>query len=267
MKANLIVLIVMLLAAGPAGAAERVDIQHVPSAVKEALDSAAPGEGVKQVTVHTRENRIVYEIELDRENRPNPRLYIAEDGQMLRGLVTDPLAVETDPAPYSPLLYPEYGPPMAPVVPKLTLSELPDDVRRTIEEHAAGREIAALEREQRAGRRGYRVTFRERGTNPQIFVTEGGQVSIPEEKIAGVPRLLRGTTRFEETPVAVQRSLRREVKGGQITRITEQREGEGPVLYRVDIKDPDGTIRQVVVSADGELHPHRETDERAAVRD
>jgi uncharacterized membrane protein YkoI len=250
MNAKLNVVASLFFAAGLALAADRVDPGQLPSAVKKALDASASGDAVKQITIHTVNGRTVYDIELEKKIAPNPRLRIAEDGQVLRDTTTD-----------APSVYSEYGATVLPQ-PKLKLSDTPAAVQDTIKKEAAGREIGTIEREHWNGKPGYRVTFREPGRNPEFYVADDGTSLKPEEK---PPALFIGT-RFEDTPAAVQQTIRREVGNGEIVKINKEgRRGE-PAFYKIDLKDTRGTY-QIRVSENGQILENSRATGRPADRD
>lgn len=240
MKAKLTFMASLFFSAGLMMAADRVEIAQLPPAVKKTLDASAKGEPVKRITVQSENGRTIYDVELERKLAPNPRLRIAADGQLLR----DTAALVSD----TPTLYPEYAPPITPVAPKLKLSELPAPAQQTVKKEAAGREIGSIEREEWKGHTGYRVTFRERGRDPALYVGDNGQLLKPTEK---PPTLFIGT-RFEETPTAVQQTLRRQVGDGEIVKIEKEGRNGQPTTFKVSFKDARGPY-EIRVSETGQI--------------
>jgi hypothetical protein len=169
MNAKSMVVASTLLLASVAGAADRVDPAQLPATVRQSFETAARGDAIREFKVHVVNGRTVYDIELERKNAPNPRLRIAADGEVL----AEATAIATADL---PLIDPEFGGVGAQVPPRLTLAEVPVAVRQAIEREAKGREIGTIERMKRDGTSSYRVTFRERGRNPDIHFSEEGKV-------------------------------------------------------------------------------------------
>lgn len=240
MKAKLTFVASLIFTAALATAADRIEVSQLPPAVKKTLDASAKGEPVKRVTVENDRGRTIYDIELERKLAPNPRLRIAADGEVLH----DTTAVVSE----TPTLYPEYAPPVTPVAPKFKLSELPGPAQQTVKKEAAGREIASIEREEWKGHSGYRITFRERGRDPALYVGDDGQLLKPTEK---PPTLFIGT-RFEETPTAVQQTLRRQVGEGEIVKIEKEGRNGQPTTFKVSLKDARGPY-EIRVSETGQV--------------
>lgn len=253
MKTKLIVF-ASLLAAGAALGAEGLDVKQLPPRVRAALEKSAPGSTVEKATVRTIDGRAVYDIELRKNNAPNPHLQIKEDGEVLREPATTGV----------PMIYPEYGTPVPSTPTRLQVPELPPAVRRTLDREAAGRDIASIERTSVNGQPAYRVSFRESGRNPELLVTDDGRTLGPTEKPPGLSTLFAGT-RFEDTPSPVQRTLRRLAGDGEIVKIDRDREGSRPASYRVELKDAHGAY-QVRVSETGEVLENSRPTERPATR-
>lgn len=133
----------------------------------------------------------------------------------------------------------------------LSMSELPAPVQNTVRKTAGDEQIARIHRDSLEGKSGYRVQFKERGRNPDIFVTEDGTLLQPREKPPGAKTLYMGT-RFEDTPAAVQAALRREVGTDEI--VSVDREGSRDTeYYRVRVKTKQGTTYDLRVNADGNI--------------
>lgn len=253
MNAKSIIIASMLGAAGLALAAESVDVGQLPRAVRKTIDASAGGETVKQITIQNVDGRDVYIVEFERRNAPNPTLRITADGQVLRSTsALDPTKVSA---------YPDYAPDTTPIVPTLSLADVPEPVQQTIKKAAAGREIAAINAETLEGRKAYAVQFREPGRNPRLSVAEDGTIMRPTEK---PPALIVGTT-FADTPAVVQQAIRREARDGEILKIDKEgRRGEADV-YRVDLRDTRG-VYQIRVSKEGNLLENTRATDRPTDR-
>lgn len=245
MKTKNILVTPLFFAAALLLAADRVDTSQLPAAIRKSLDASSNGGTVKKITVHNVNGQTVYDFELERENAPNPRLRIAEDGRVLR----ESSARNVEVAP----LYPEYGGVLATESPKLKLSEVPASVQKTIGKEMGGREIAAIERTQWNGQPAYRVSLREGGRNPEFYVADDGTLLKPKEKPPGVGTLFVGT-RFEDTPPAVQQTIRREAgEKGEIVNIDRKGgKGESTTSYKIDLKDARGAY-QIHVAEGGQI--------------
>lgn len=257
MKTKLLLIIPAVLAASPISAADSVDApslpvaNQLPPAVKRTLDASARGEPVKQITLRTVDGRTVYEVELERKNAPNPHLRIAADGQLLRD--TTPLGPTG-----MPLTNPDYGATdVAATLPRLKLEELPRAAQETIRRESAGREIAAITSDTVDGHAAYAVQWRESGRNPIVYIGEDGTVLRPAEK----PPALGLGTMFSDTPPAVQETLRREIREGEIVKIDRESPRGKPAGYRVEAKDARGVF-QIRVSDDGRVLENTRGTER-----
>ena len=240
MKTKTLLIVPVLFAAWSVQAADRLEPGQIPAPVKSALGSSAQNESVKEITIHNVDGRTVYDVELERENAPNPRLRVAADGTVLRD---SRQAVTELPS----VAYPEY--PAAEYIPRLKLEEMPATVQRTIRKEAAGREIGQITSDVVEGRPAYRIEFRERGRNPQLYVADNGTLLRPPEK---PPALGLGTT-FARTPSAVQQAIRREIGEAEISKI--DREGlSGPAsIYKVELKQKDGTTFELQIAETGKV--------------
>ncbi|MDO8630389.1 MAG: hypothetical protein Q7R41_07835, partial [Phycisphaerales bacterium] len=194
MKTKVLMVVSVFLVASSATAAERLDTGQLPAPVKNALKESAANEVVKEVTIRNVGGQTIYDVELERDRAPNPRLRISSDGTVLHDS-RRPAVDSTDP---NIGVYSEYGAPA--YIARLKLEDLPEAARQTITKEAAGREIGAITSDTVDGRAAYRVEFRERGRNPRFYVAEDGTLLRPAEK----PPVLGLGTSFAQTPTAVQ---------------------------------------------------------------
>ena len=120
-------------------------------------------------------------------------------------------------------------------------------VQTAIKKKAGRRHVARVVREMYGEVPAFRVTFREKGRDPIIHVSDDGTLLTPEEVPPSLGRTLFGT-KFEDTPAEVQEAIRREIGGGKILKIEKERR-ESETCYRVEFaKSPKGA--GVVVVAD-----------------
>ena len=247
MNAKLTILLAATLATFTANAAdERVDPRDLPPAVKQSLERWRSDGPVKEVSKRMVDGRTVYHIEIEKNNAPNPRLRIAEDGTVLR----DPTPTVTTLGDV-PVVTNEYGSVVAPTFPKASLSDLPDSVQQTARTEAQGRDIVDIDREMWQGRLVYEVEFKERGLNSRVYIGEDGKVVRDERRPGQTLRSLFMGTQLDETPAAVQATVRRVAGDREIADIDHKTLG-GQAMYRVEIRNADG-IQELRIAEDGKI--------------
>jgi uncharacterized membrane protein YkoI len=229
---------------------ERVAAGELPAPVRQALEDASQGEPIKTINRRVIDEHVVYDIELERDNAINPRFRITEDGIVIAGMPRPMSDPASEPIPYyDGIAAPQALDPMFPV------ELLPAAVRETIKQEAAGRQIADIDRERWRGRVVFEVEFKAEGRNPQIHIAEDGTIVRGEEPRGGqigaaIRRLFLGT-QLEDTPPAVQATIRREARGGAIDDIdVERRNGER--IYEVKISDVRSAF-ELHVAEDGRI--------------
>lgn len=234
-------LVVALLGAFPVRAAdERLTIEQLPPAVQRTLRASHYGPNAKDAVRREVDGRVVYEIEVERNNAPNPRLRIAEDGSYVREELV-------------PLVWSGEVPialPAAPEFVTLRLEDLPPRVQEAVKSAAKGREIADIDRETQNGRTVYEVEFRERGTNSRIHVAEDG-TPVREERRGGSLWSRFMGLQIEDVPAPVQETIRRVAGKREIADI-DRKGTKGAPVYRVEIKDAD-TSQELRIAHDGRL--------------
>jgi uncharacterized membrane protein YkoI len=242
MNARHVIMIGLLLAA-PLAALEEITLNQLPVAVRRTLDREARADPVKKITRQVVNGQRIYLVEMERDHAANPRLRIAETGE----LVPEPTRSPEIPGPAldpflpAPVTYP----------PAVTLGDLPDAVQRTARAEARGREIGAIDRETWQGRTVYEIEFRSPGRNPQVHIAEDGSLVRGEAARRGLRDFFPGT-QLADTPTAVQTTIRREAAGRPINDIdVERRTGE--IIYEVEIVDPHSGAFQLHIGADGRI--------------
>lgn len=243
MKANYLTLALCAFAVVTARAEnQRLSYDQLPAAVKQTLRESAQQGPVKEAMRTVSDGRVVYVIEIDKNNAPNPHLRIAEDGTIVREPVTSTYVGDV------PVVAPEYM--VADFGPRLQLAELPAAVQSTARREANGREIVDIDRETWDGRAVFEIEFKERGPNARIHVAENGTIVRDERPRRSVRSLFLGT-QLEDTPAAVQQTIRRQAGDREIVDI--DREGTDTVpVYRVEIRGPQGT-QELRVATDGKV--------------
>lgn len=240
MKLQLIVIAVTGLATSTLNAQE-VQMNQLPEPVVRTLGDVKGADTIGKIQKELKDGKTVYEVQLDRRG-VNPKVWIAEDGTVIRD--TRKETVATPPLGEGA---PEYIPPLE-RTPSLRLSELPEAVQRVIQEQAAGRDIADIDRETWQGKVVYEVEFAQTGRNAQIHVAEDGTIVRHERgttpRAEGAGTRLFGVylgTQFEDTPPAVQETIRREAGNRKIADIDKERR-TGQTIYEVEFQEPGRNI-------------------------
>ena len=230
---------------------QRVQRSDLPAAVQRALDSSTAQSGpIKEINKLTVDGKIVYDVEFEKNNAINPRLRISEDGTVMKNdrlsTTTANAANEVGAAARSTAatVDREVSQTRRDLVAvdtesMLKLEELPAAVRRAVEKEAAGREIADIDLETWHGRTVYEVEFRQRGLNAQVHVAEDGTMVKPESTLADRVKNAFAGTQLEDTPAAVQATIKREVGTRKIADIDKERRS-GQMVYEIEIDDAQG---------------------------
>ncbi|MFO1446981.1 MAG: PepSY-like domain-containing protein [Opitutaceae bacterium] len=231
-----LLLVAALAVPGAIQAKEKnVQVTELPAAVQRTLNEASRGEPVRKVQRRVVDGLTVFDVELERNNAVNPRLRIAEDGRLLSGTQERATAsVSRDSG--TPAAGSKETPTSSESI--LASDQLPPAVRATAKEQAAGREIADIDRETWQGRTVYEVEFKSPGLNPQVHIAEDGSIvkmeQTPGAQVgAGFKSLFAGT-QLEDTPSAVQETIRREAGASAIKDIDLKRR-DGQRVYEVEI--------------------------------
>lgn len=236
--------------AGFCYAGERVEQSQLPPAVQRAVTSSAVASGpVKEIHKESVDGKIVYEVEFEKDNAINPRVRFAEDGTIVdRGRFA---SVDNDATVTDRTKVTSTRPGLRPIDSEsmLKLADLPANVRSTIEREAAGREIADLDLEVSGNRKFYEVEFREEGVNDKIHVAEDGTILKKEASDRG--KHWFAGTQLEDTPAAVQATIRREVGNNRIADIDKERR-TGRVVYEVEVDAASGKF-QLHIAEDGTI--------------
>jgi uncharacterized membrane protein YkoI len=247
--------IVLLTAFGLSALAEKITEAQLPPSVQRTLNQQKGTDTVKEIERETRNGRTVYEVEFSRTGL-NPKLVIAEDGTLVR----DPRTPTTTADPDSRV---NRAPGVVSTrIPTMRLEDVPPAVRKTIEQHAAGRKVADIDRETWDGKMVYEVEFAQTGRNEQIHVAENGTLLKQEGKAPGAPSTagdIKGPmigTRFSDTPPAVQATIKREAKGAEIADIDKERR-DGHTLYEVEFKNPGRNVELHIAEDGSILHDNR----------
>jgi uncharacterized membrane protein YkoI len=261
MKTKTLFIAAAMLAAVSARADDRVSVTELPAPVQRAIDSAGGRASVKEVNRKTIDGQVVYDVEFEKDNAINPRVRIAADGTVLRGSaapqggtpVLDPhstVAAGADAVARAGDSVAKAGQAISDRANSALaeLDALPASVRESVRKHAAGREIVDVEQETWNGKTVYEVEFRDAGINPRIHVAADG--SLVKNEKHGAKSLFAGT-QLEDTPSAVQQTVKRELGSKEITDIDKEIR-TGRTVYEVEFREAGGN-RQIHVAEDGTI--------------
>jgi hypothetical protein len=141
------------------------------------------------------------------------------------------------------------------------IEDLPAAVQATVKREAAGREIGDIDREFWNGHPGYRVTLREPGRNPSIYIRDDGSLERPTEKPPGA-RTVFGGPRFDDLPAAVQETVRREAPDAEIVKVEETGIATADTFYRITLKNREGGFELDVYQSGSVLRDGRRGENR-----
>jgi len=256
MKKNILI-ISILGACGITALADKITESQLPPAVQRTLNQQKGSDAVKDIERETRNGQAVYEVEFNRTGL-NPKLVIAEDGSIVRD-ARDRNATRND------TRVNDSTRSTSTRVATMRVEDVPPAVRKTIEQHAAGRKVADIDRETWNSRPVFEVEYDQTGRNEQIYVAEDGTIVKQEGKVRTpeTGEAIKGPmigTRFSDTPAAVQATIKREAHGAEIADIDKEKR-DGHVLYEVEFKDP-GRNREIHVAEDGSIVPDNHRDFR-----
>jgi len=223
----------------PTFGADKIEPTQLPEAVRKTLNASQGTDTIKEIEKQTKDGRTVYEVEFERRGF-NPKLTIAEDGSVVRDSRKDAV---TDTGSTASQRYV----PLIPRTATLQARDLPEAVQKTIQQQAAGREVVDIDKETWNNRTVYEVEFAQTGRNAQIHIADDGSIvkrDEPRTRTTGVGTPIFGFylgTQLEDTPPAVQETIKREARGHQIADIDKELRTGSPV-YEVEIKQPTGNF-------------------------
>jgi hypothetical protein len=119
----------------------------------------------------------------------------------------------------------------------VSIHQVPAAVKKTIEDQATGFKLGDIEREETDGELVYTATVNKSGQDRDFTVAEDG-------------RLLSVEVELEETPAAVQKTIKAQVGAGEVDTIERNVEEDA---YEVDFIKKDGTDSFFSVTPDGRL--------------
>jgi len=237
-----------------AASAEKIQMDQLPQDVKNTLQASKGEDVVKQIEKETKDGKTVYEVEFQSPGL-NPKMRIAADGQVIKdsrlGARERDRGNKTSNA-NKGLLFPRIS--------TLRINDLPEKVQVTAREQAAGREIVDIDKEKLNGQIVYEVEFAQAGRNGQVYINEQGFVVKDEDpkgtaskspKVKSLFGHFRGT-QLEETPAAVQETVKKEAQGGTITDIDKELR-DGRVVYEIEIRQNPGRKYEIHVAENGTI--------------
>ncbi|MCD6051004.1 MAG: putative beta-lactamase-inhibitor-like, PepSY-like [Verrucomicrobia bacterium] len=235
----------------PAFADEKVEFNQLPPAVQKTI-TAQKGPDVKKITIEkeTKDGRTVYEVDMNQPNAKDKKLYIAEDGSLVSN---DSKTTTADYVPRFPRLQ------------SVDMKDVPQPVQATIQQQAAGRKVADIDKETWNGQPVYEVEFSQSGRNAQIHIAADGTIvksenntklgnnrtTVDRKPADRQDRTFFLGTQLADLPTAAQATIKREAAGNDIVDIDKETR-DGKVVYEVEIKQPGKNI-EIHVAEDGTI--------------
>ena len=233
---KMIITVVAFLAAGTLciNAEHKVTFNELPDPVKQAIKAKRGDAPIKEIQHRTKDGRDLYDVEFN-ETGINSKLCFAQDGT----IVTDDTARPR-------------GTNWMGRTASMKVSEVPEAVRKTIESEAKGRAVADIDRETWNRQTVYEVEFEQTGRNAQIHIAENGSIVKSDRPgtATGIKGLFMGT-QLEDTPAAVQATIKREGANREIADIDKETR-TGRILYEVEFKQPGRNI-ELHIAEDGSV--------------
>lgn len=223
-------------------AEDALTFEQLPETVQRTLNASHLGGTVSAITRSTADGRVIFEVEVTRERGGILRLRVDEAGSYIR----------EEPEPLANLSqWSARRPEELQTIPRIQFSDLPPRVARTVEREAKGREVADIDREMWRGRVVYEIDFKDRGADARIHVAEDGAL-VTDERVrrGGLMAYFMGL-QLEETPPAVQHTIR-QVAGDRAIADLDRKGTRAEPYYRVEIKDRAGT-QELRVAPDGRV--------------
>ncbi len=137
----------------------------------------------------------------------------------------------------------------------VSFTDLPAAAQKTVQEQLRGGKVGEIDSDEQDGEACYTVTIARAGQEQDVTVAVDGRLLSVEVELA-------------ETPVAVQKTIQTELRGGTLDSVEKAFEDDGGFRYEVDTTTKDGADRAFAVAADGNLVSMQVTLEElpAAVR-
>jgi len=114
---------------------------------------------------------------------------------------------------------------------------LPPVVQNTVRSEAGTAEIVDVRKETRAGRIFYKISFRDAGNFPPLFVAPDGSVLNPDLTVAvPAPQQFSSEVKMSELPSVVKQVIQEKAPTAEVTSINQEAWGEH-IIYVVSFKD------------------------------
>ncbi|MCI0537174.1 MAG: PepSY-like domain-containing protein [Verrucomicrobiales bacterium] len=215
---------------------------------RSVLKGSAPIEGIER---QIRNGKTVSEVEFDRLGLKR-RIQFAEDGSIIQANGKPGVEVDRVPRAERGFL------PSLTRIPSLQIGDVPEPVQRTVQQQAVGRAVADIDRETWNGKTVYEIEFAQSGRNAQLHVAEDGTIVRDERQGNGLKGLFMGT-QLEDTPPAVQETIKREAGPGEIADIDKERR-RGETIYEVDIKQAGPNAELHIAENGSVIYDSRKTE-------
>lgn len=230
---KLLLFIIAVAGGVVAASAQEIEQSQLPAPVVKALGDVKGPDLVGKIERQVKDGKTIYEVQFARRG-VNPRVWIAEDGTVIR----DTRRVEVAIPPIGEGV-PDYVAPLNRTR-TLQLTDVPVPVQKAIREHAAGRDVADIDRETWKGHVVYEVEFAQTGRNALIHIADDGTIVRAERVGTGVLGVHLGT-QLEDTPAAVQDTIKR-VGGNRPIADIDREHRNGQTVYEVEFKEPGRNI-------------------------
>jgi uncharacterized membrane protein YkoI len=134
--------------------------------------------------------------------------------------------------------------------PSVALGDLPNPVRKTVNEESRGRAVVDIDQETWKGQAIYEVEFEQPGRNAHIYVSQNGSLVRDERVGTGVAGVYLGT-QLEDLPMPAQKTIKEQAGTGRIDDIDKETR-QGQTIYQVRL-ERDGRDIQLYVDAAGKV--------------
>jgi uncharacterized membrane protein YkoI len=229
----------------PLSNATKVEFNQVPAAVQNTIRAHAGTVHIEDIDRGMMNGRTVYQAGFKRDGK-HTELRVAEDGTLISSGPRPQVG-----APATATAYPEGSQ-------KVTLSQLPPAVQRTIRAQAGRANVEDIDRVTRAGQTHYEVGFKRDGQHTEIRVAENGSLlsggaaaAAPTPTETTVQLSAAQKVNFNDLPEPVKNTVRTHAGSAPIED-AEKGLWQGKTVYEVAFKK-DGRHTELQVAEDGSV--------------
>jgi uncharacterized membrane protein YkoI len=131
---------------------------------------------------------------------------------------------------------------------KVSLEQLPIDLKDKIRAHTGGAQIEDIDRQTRGGQTTYEVAFKKDGQHTELLFDDKGQLMTDAKGVVPDSRKIS----YNELPEAVKRIVDTRVKSAEINDVDRQVKN-GQTTYEIGFKQNNGRQQELVLSEDGRI--------------